>query len=126
MLIVHAAGNRPTVLAEIDVLIVDFIDDAEGKLVHTNLLIEIAMKHLGSPHHGERTVTFFTEAITIGFGRIKHRVYKARILATVDAETRAVDQTNFFCHIFGTSMFFSMFIHAMGLFDMLCSFVGHF
>jgi hypothetical protein len=40
-LTIHAAGNGPTVLAEIDVPIVDFINDAEGKLVHTNLLIEI-------------------------------------------------------------------------------------
>jgi hypothetical protein len=71
-LAIHAAGNGPTVVAKIDVPIIDFIDDAEGKLVHTDVLIEIATKHLGSPHHRERTVTFFTQTITIGFGSIRY------------------------------------------------------
>ena len=90
-LTIHAAGNEPTVLAEIDILIVDFINDAERKLINADLLIEIVMKHLGSPCHGERMVPFFTQAITMGFSIIKHQVYKAGILTAVDAETRAVD-----------------------------------
>jgi hypothetical protein len=102
MLTIHAAGNGPTVMAKIDVPIIDFINDAEGKLIHTNLLIEIATKHLGLPHHQERMVMFFTQAITIGFGSIKHHVYKARILTAVDAEMRAINQIIFFCCFFST------------------------
>ena len=67
--------------------------------------------------------TFFTQVITIGFGSIKYCVYKARVLTAVDTEMRAINQIVFFCCFFGTSTFFGKFLFAMGLFDMLCSFV---
>jgi hypothetical protein len=88
--------NSIGLVAKFDIPIIDFINDAEGKLIQTNLLIEIATKHLGSPHHQERMVTFFTQMITIGFGSIKHCIYKARIFTAVDAEMRAITKLSSF------------------------------
>jgi hypothetical protein len=67
---------------------------------------------------------------TIGFGSIKHRIYKARIFTAVDAEMRAINRIVFFCHFFFgfrmMSTFFGTFIDATGLFDTLCGFAANY